>query len=173
MEYNWRDKAMRKKSRLFAGLFVILFLIVDQTTKYFAMHLLGNGKKIVLLESILELNYTENTGAAFGVLEGYNIILTFVVIVFVIFLLIKYYKLSWTGKYQGFRLVMLVLISGAIGNLIDRLRYGFVIDFIYFVPIDFPKFNYADMCIVLSLFVIGYLFLFVYSEEDIGYIFNK
>lgn len=136
------------------------------------MHFLGNEKKIVLLESILELNYTENTGAAFGVFEGYNMIITLIVIVLVIFLSGKYYKLSRIGKYHGIRLSMLVLISGAIGNLIDRLRYGFVIDFIYFIPIDFPKFNYADMCIVLSLIVMGYLFLFVYSEEDINFIFK-
>ena len=60
----------------------------------------------------------------------------------------------------------------SMSNLIDRLRYGFVIDFIYFIPIDFPKFNCADMCIVLSVIAIGYLFLFVYSEEDISYIFK-
>ena len=95
-------------------------------------------------------------------------LITLIVIALVIFLLIKYYKLSRTGKYYGIRLSML----GAIGNLIDRLRYGFVIDFIYFIPIDFPKFNCADMCIVLSVIVIGYLFLFVYSEEDISYIFK-
>ena len=172
MEDDRRDKAMRKKYKLYAGLLVVLLLIADQTTKFFAMHFFGTEKKIVLLESILELNYTENTGAAFGVFEGYNMLITLIVIALVIFLLIKYYKLSQTGKYYGIRLSMLVLISGAIGNLIDRLRYGFVIDFIYFIPIDFPKFNCADMCIVLSVIVIGYLFLFVYSEEDISYIFK-
>ena len=109
---------MRKKYKLYTGLLVVLLLIADQTTKFFAMHFLGTEKKFVLLESILELNYTENTGAAFGGFEGYNMLITLIVIALVIFLLIKYYKLSRTGKYYGIRLSMLVLISGAIGNLL-------------------------------------------------------
>lgn len=52
--------------------------------------------------------------------------------------------------------------------LMDRMIYGFVIDFIYFVPIDFLKFNFADICIVLSLLTISYLFLFVYTENQTG-----
>ena len=58
MEDNRRDKAMRKKYKLYTGLLVVLLLIADQTTKFFAMHFLGTEKKIVLLESILELNTT-------------------------------------------------------------------------------------------------------------------
>ncbi len=63
---------------------------------------------------------------------------------------------------------MAVLICGAVGNLIDHMIHGFVIDFIYFVHINFPKFNFADISIVLSLFTISYLFLFIYTEDEIG-----
>ena len=61
---------------------------------------------------------------------------------------------------SAMKLILAILIAGAIGNLIDRIRYGFVVDFIYFVPIDFPKFNIADVYIVLSsiAFVLLYLF---------------
>lgn len=158
---------MRKKFNVSVIFLAILILFIDQITKYYAMYL-WNEKKVVLLEAVLELKYTENTGAAFGIFEGNNMFIMLFGIVLVSGLLFKYFKLSKNGKNYGMRIAMLVLIAGAVGNLIDRLKYGFVIDFIYFVPIDFPKFNCADMCIVSSLFVIGYLFLFVYKEDFEG-----
>lgn len=160
---------MKKKFfNMIIGLIVFLILLIDQTTKYYASHLLGGEREIVLIKSILELRYIENTGAAFGSFVGKNIAIMVTVIVIILLLLLMYRRLCKTGNYFNIRLAMAILISGAIGNLIDRMIHGFVIDFIYFVPIDFPKFNFADMCIVLSLLTISYLFLFVYTEDEIG-----
>lgn len=160
---------MKKKFfNVIIWLIMFLILLIDQTTKYFALHLLGGERKIVLIKSILELTYIENTGAAFGSFAGKNIAIMVTVIVIIVFLLLMYWRLRKTEKYYKIRVAMTVLISGAVGNLIDRMIHGFVIDFIYFVPINFPKFNFADICIVLSLFTISYLFLFVYTEDEIG-----
>ncbi|MCM1046916.1 MAG: signal peptidase II [Clostridiales bacterium] len=148
-------------------LIVFLILLIDQTTKYYAFHLLGEKRKIVLIKSILELRYIENTGAAFGSFAGENVAIMVTAMFIILFLLLMYRKLYKTGKYYNIRLAMVILMSGAVGNLIDRMTHGFVIDFIYFVPIDFPKFNFADICIVLSMLTIGYLFLFVYTEDEI------
>lgn len=150
------------------GLIVFLILLIDQTTKFYAFHFLGRERKNVLIKSILELTYTENTGAAFGSFAGKNIVIMATVIVIIVFLLLKYQRLCKIGNYYDTRLAMAILISGAIGNLIDRMIHGFVIDFIYFVPINFPKFNFADICIVLSLLTISYLFLFVYTEDELS-----
>jgi len=159
------------KKRFFNVIIVLLMffiLIIDQTTKYYAFHLLGGERKIVLIKSILELAYIENTGAAFGSFAGKNIVIMVTVIVIIALLLLIYRRLCKIGNYYNIRLAMAILMSGAVGNLIDRMIHGFVIDFIYFVPIDFPKFNFADICIVLSLFIISFLFLFVYTEDEIG-----
>lgn len=160
---------MKKKLfNMIIGSIVFLILLIDQTTKYYASHLVGRERKIVLIKSILELRYIENTGAAFGSFVGKNIAIMVTVIVIILLLLLMYRRLGKTGNYFNIRLAMAILISGAVGNLIDRVIHGFVIDFIYFVPIDFPKFNFADICIVLSLLTISYLFLFVYTEDEIG-----
>ncbi|MGN1147674.1 MAG: signal peptidase II, partial [Lachnospiraceae bacterium] len=63
-----------------------------------------------------------------------------------------------------------ILTGGALGNMIDRIRLGYVVDFIYFSLIDFPIFNVADMCIVVSVIILGILFLFVYKEEDLSFL---
>ncbi len=160
---------MKKKFfNMIIVLIVFLILLIDQTTKYYAFHFLGREGKIVLIKSFLELTYTENTGAAFGSFAGKNIAIMVTVIVIIVLLLLKYRRLCKTGNYYDIKLAMAILISGAAGNLIDRIIHGFVIDFIYFAPIDFPKFNFADICIVLSLLIISYLLLFVYAADDLG-----
>ena len=148
---------MKKKFfNVFIGLIVFIILLIDQTTKYYAFHSLGEERKVVLIRSILELTYIENTGAAFGSFAGQNVAIMVAVIVIIVLLLLKYRRLCKTENYYNIRLAMAILMSGAVGNLIDRMIHGFVIDFIYFVPIDFPKFNFADICIVLSLLTISY-----------------
>ena len=155
------------------SLLAFLLLFIDQITKYFAIHSLGNGKRIELIKSVLELYYTENTGAAFGLFEGKNIVIMFMVIVIIMILLLIYRSLCRAEKYQRICFVMTVLVSGAFGNLIDRMLHGFVVDYIYFVPIDFPRFNFADICIVSAVFMMSYLFLFVYKEEGVDCIDNS
>lgn len=160
---------MKKKFvNVIIALIAFLTLFIDQTTKYYASHLLGGERTIVLIKSVLELVYVENTGAAFGSFAGKNIAIMVMVIVIIMLVVLMYWKLCKTENYHNIRLAMAILISGAVGNLIDRMLHGFVVDFIYFVPIDFPKFNFADICIVLSLLIISYLFLFVYTEDEIG-----
>lgn len=162
---------MKKKFfNVLIGSLVFLILLIDQTTKYYASHLLGGERKIILIKSILELTYIENTGAAFGSFAGKNVAIMMTVTVIIVLLLLMYRRLCKTGNHYNIRMAMAILISGAVGNLIDRMIHGFVIDFIYFMPIDFPKFNFADICIVLSLLTISYLLLFVYTEDEIGFI---
>ena len=64
------------------------------------------------------------------------------------------------------RICLLLIISGAIGNLIDRVSRQYVVDFIYFVPIDFPKFNVADIYITIGVAILGVLLFFYYNDEE-------
>ena len=72
-----------------------------------------------------------------------------------------------------FRICLIVLISGAIGNMIDRVKLGYVIDFFSFDLIDFPVFNVADIYIVCSMFVIFFLILFKFKDDDLTKLFKK
>ena len=82
--------------------------------------------------------------------------------VFYIFMHMPYDK-----RFIPFDAALICVAAGAAGNVIDRLRLGYVVDFIYFKPIDFPVFNFADICITGAAALIIFLFLFVYKESDI------
>jgi len=75
-------------------------------------------------------------------------------------------KLPETSRFTPLRLCFLLIIAGAMGNWIDRLRQGYVVDFIYFKPIDFPVFNVADIYVTCAAFGLILLLLFYYTEEE-------
>ena len=81
-------------------------------------------------------------------------------------LLWKYLTLPGERRFVPMRLCMLLILSGAVGNLIDRVSRNYVVDFIYFVPIDFPKFNVADIYITVGVVVLAFLLFFRCSDED-------
>jgi len=131
----------------------LILVLADQLTKLLATKSLGSGS-IPVIGDILRLTYVKNTGAVFGILQNTNSILiwiSFIVIGFILFYLDKLSK-------QELVFAALVL-SGAIGNLIDRIRLGYVIDFI---DLGFwPVFNIAD-----SLITIGVIGLILVSFRE-------
>ncbi|SHI03984.1 signal peptidase II [Sporanaerobacter acetigenes DSM 13106] len=143
------------------GIFILIILL-DQFTKQVAVKYLKLGEPLILIENFLSFTYVENRGAAFGILQNKKIfflIITVAVIFFVVFFLKKnFYHLS---KLMKVSLVM--LIAGAVGNLIDRIRLGYVIDFIsvrFSNGYYFPVFNVADSFIVISTILIVIMVLF-------------
>ena len=149
-----------------------LLIILDQITKLYAKNTFINNP-LVIIQNVLELNYTENTGAAFGIMKGkfyIFYIITFLVILFIIYIL---YKTNLNNKYLPFLVSLLLIFSGSIGNLIDRIKNNYVIDFIYFKLIDFPLFNLADSYITIGAILLIYLFIFIYKEEDFDYVFKN
>ena len=83
-------------------------------------------------------------------------------------LLIPYvhYKLPLTKRFWYLRVITVLFLAGAIGNAVDRIIHGYVIDFFYFSLIDFPIFNVADIYVTVSTFLFVVLILFYYKEED-------
>ena len=81
-----------------------------------------------------------------------------------------YFRLSSIKQYQMFKISLLILIAGAFGNVIDRIYYHYVIDFIYFKLINFPVFNVADIFVTVSIIIIIFLLFFYYKQEDLDYI---
>lgn len=143
--------------------FIMAFIIfLDQTSKYAAIKYLQDARPYIIIENFLQFNYVENRGAAFGILEHkrlFFIIITFIIIIFLTFYLVRNYKAL--NIFIKFSLAM--LIAGATGNLIDRIRLGYVVDFIGFRLngyYNFPVFNIADISIVISTFLIVLMILF-------------
>ena len=150
---------------------VIIGVIIDQVTKYFASSYIKDNP-IIIIEDILELSYLENTGAAFGILQNQQWFFLIITVITLCIITYIYIKLPRDKHYTPLRLCMISLMAGAIGNMIDRIRLQYVIDFIYFKIIDFPIFNVADIFATVSTFALIILFLFYYSEEDFDLIFN-
>jgi signal peptidase II len=128
-----------------------LVVVLDQATKQLVIHSLERGESVDVFPG-LELTNTRNTGVAFGALEGSGAIVG-VLIAVVLALLVGYFALHAERKWLWLPVGM--LLGGAIGNLIDRVREGAVIDFID--PVAWPAFNVADSCIVLGVGVLLYV----------------
>lgn len=136
------------KKKIISIVIGIAIIVSDQLTK---MALIN--KNITLIPNLMEFTYTKNTGAAFGIGSN-NIIMVIIVNVIILGFIIKFLKDN--SKKVDFPIIisLVLILSGAIGNLIDRLFRGFVIDFIDINVLNFPNFNIADISIVLGIFVL-------------------
>ena len=142
-------------------IFVALLVGVDQATKLWAAANLKDSSAIVVIPGVFELQYTENRGVAFSMLQGQRwlfIPLTIAVALVILVMMLR----SPLRRYKLFSFTCVLILAGAIGNLIDRIVYGFVIDFLYFSLIDFPIFNFADCCVVIGC---GLMILYVLLDE--------
>ena len=145
-------------------------LLIDQLTKYFAKTNLSDGKVVPLIKNVLRFSYVQNTGAAFGMMSGKQvlfIILTFICLFAITFV---YVKTPSERRYILLKVTLVVLASGAAGNLIDRLKQGYVDDFIDFYLINFPVFNVADIYVCVSMALLIILIIFVYKEKDLEFL---
>lgn len=140
-------------------LLTLLILALDQGTKIWAARALS-VQPLVLIPGVLELTYLENRGAVWGLMQGWRFVFlpaTFLFLGFIFWL----YRKKRKEMTCLTRLILSLLVSGALGNLIDRLFLGYVRDMIFFRLINFPVFNVADSAITIAaaLLVIETLFV--------------
>lgn len=122
---------------------------------------------------MLTLTYLRNNGSAFGMFSGKInafLVLTVIIVAVITYIVIR---MPVTKRYLPMYIVCTMLISGAIGNLIDRVRFGYVRDFIYFKLINFPVFNVADCYVTISVAIFIVLILFVYKENEFDFLSFK
>jgi len=163
-----------KISRLFSFVIIAdLALLLDQATKNWALLKLKDSSPVVLIRNVLELLYTENNGAAFGILKGKQVFFYLITLVVILFILYVIIRMPFERKYTPLFVDLTFIFSGAVGNLIDRAARKYVIDFIYYMPINFPVFNVADIYVTISTAVLVLLLIFHYREDDLKFIFPK
>lgn len=186
-------RAKTKKQFILSTVIVAVLVVIDQITKAMAVMFLKDKPAIPIIKDVFELKYLENTSAAFGmdpisllhkvfqfeifhtnpelylnVRMGFFYLLTFVMI----WLLgLLYLRIPNEKRFRYMDWIMIFMIAGAIGNLIDRVMQQYVVDFLYFKLINFPIFNVADIyvtCAAIALLVLGLIY---YKDEDIERIF--
>ena len=142
-------------------LIAVISIGVDQLTKYIAVLYLKPIRTYPLWDGVFQFTYVENRGAAWGMLQGQRW-LFFVITVLTTAFIVWY--ILYEKQMRVLTGVALSLIAGGgIGNLIDRMATGAVVDFFHFSLIDFPVFNVADICVCVG----AGLFIFAYILEEI------
>ena len=143
---------------------ILILIALDQFSKYLTVEYLKPVGTHSLIDGIISLTYAENTGAAFSMLEGkiwFFAIVTFAALAFMYYFYKKDYIKHTFGK------IALILISaGAIGNLIDRLIHGYVVDMFELTFMNFAIFNVADIFITLGGVVLCYYIIFQYDKDN-------
>ena len=175
---TWKDNLSMKdhspilKRNLTGCVAAVLLILFDQFTKMLAVAHLMNQPSNVLIDGVFELRYLENRGSAFGMMQNKLIILIPVTVVVTLLILYLFFKkLPATRHFFWLNAVAVLFFAGAIGNFIDRVRQGYVVDFFYFSLINFPIFNVADIYVTAAAFLLIFLCLFYYKEEDFEQIF--
>lgn len=160
------NKKIKTRSYLFAAIGFLLTLALDQWTKHLASAFLRPQSFYSLIDGVFELRYLENRGAAFGIMQNRQIIFVAGGAVILAVIVYLYHKMPFTAHYKPLRICAVLLASGAVGNMIDRVKQDYVIDFFYFRLIDFPIFNVADCYVVIACILFVILILFYYKAED-------
>lgn len=147
---------------LFISLIVCAILVVtDQVLKYFVTLNIKPGSSVTVINNFLSLTYHENEGAAFGILSQMRWLFISVTIILMIFLLVL--MISKKSNSKLFYISTTLIVGGGIGNLIDRIHLGYVVDYIQisFFP---PVFNFADVCVTVGT---GLLLIYLLFFSDI------
>ena len=143
---------------LYMALFAAGIVAVDQITKFLTVAHIGLYQHVEMLPGVLGLTYVQNTGAAFSYFEGMQWLFAVIFLIFTGLILWEYFK-----KPQPFtrleRWCIAAIYGGGLGNMIDRLRYGYVVDMIKTEFMEFPVFNVADCfitcgCIMLLVHLV-------------------
>lgn len=142
---------------MYPVLIIAAIIAVDQLTKNFAVANLMNNADITIIQRFLSFTYVENLGIAFGMFKNqrlFFIISTMIIAAVVLYFIFKMYK-----KHLLITICLSLIFGGAVGNLIDRIRLGYVIDFIHFRFFP-PVFNIADSAIVVGAIILSVAIVF-------------
>ena len=151
-------------------LMMLILIALDQYTKYLAVINLKDRPAVEIIKGVFELNYLENRGAAFGMLQNQKAFFVLVACIILIAICYVLLKMPEGKRYIWLHILLVMIASGAVGNMIDRVRLEYVVDFFYFVLINFPIFNMADIYVSVACILLAVLLLFYYKEQDLDFL---
>ncbi len=158
---------------IFISVLAVILLIIDQASKmliagHFNHTIQGNPLEgIPIIEDVLYFTYSHNKGAAFGILGDGEWIPFFIILTIVACGAFVWWLIKQPNKHWLLKVSSALMLSGAVGNLIDRAFIGKVRDFIY-VNIPFATFNFADSCLVVGTIVMAIYILFLHEKHTSG-----
>lgn len=142
----------------------VLIIFFDQITKLLVVNNISLGESVEVIDNFFYLTYIENFGAAWGILQNGRYL--FIVLTIIVSVILVYFIFKLESKLL--KLSLSFILGGGIGNLIDRIFRGSVVDFLdlYFGTYDYPKFNVADIFVVVGTIILAYYLIFMYKESD-------
>ena len=149
-----------------AGIIILVLTLLDQVSKHLVLTYLKGENDISLISGVLQLRYIENRGMAFGLFEGKIPVFVILCLLFFCLFVYVYARIPRTRYYLPLAVTSVIMVSGALGNFIDRVFRGYVVEFIYFSLIDFPVFNMADIYVVCSGILLVLLVCFKYRNDE-------
>lgn len=143
----------------------VLLVAVDQITKYIALTQLKPIGSVTFIDGFMDFTFVENRGAAFGIFSGKTWLLLVISIIICAVLVLAMTKMPKTKEYRKLRVTFVLILSGAVGNIIDRALRGYVVDFFEFTFIKWPVFNMADIYVVVGTIVMAVIIMFFMKDE--------
>ena len=169
----WNNGTRKKKKYLTVLIWIVILTIFDQLSKIAADQFLKFREPFVLIRNVFQLEYLENRGAAFGILQNRQEIFCLITILALLGLTFLFVRMPASPRYRPMSICYVLFMAGALGNFIDRTLQGYVIDFFYFKWINFPIFNVADIYVTTAVILLLVLVLFYYKEEELDFIGRK
>lgn len=154
-----------KKKLLINYLIVFILTFLDQITKYLVVSFFNVNEYIIIIKNFLKFYYIKNIGASFGFLSGNTILIIFITLIIIFYIL---YEMNKNKNNRLFDVSCILILSGAFGNLIDRVCRGYVVDFISFTLFntEMAIFNVADIFITFG--VILYIIILIMEGKKNG-----
>ena len=159
-----------KKNSILACISILLLIRLDQFVKFLITSHMALYDTKPVIKQVFHITYIQNKGAAWGSLQGKRYFLLAITILVLAFLVYFYVRMLKLNKYKDLRILFIFVFSGAVGNMIDRIRLGYVIDMFDFRLINFPVFNVADIYVTVSVVCFAVLILFYYKEDDFSFL---
>ena len=148
---------------------VVALILLDQGTKLWALASLKPIQRITLVKGFMDLEFVENTGVAMGMLDGQRWLILITTVAITVGLIWFYRTMPKKKEYFPVRVSLVLVLSGAIGNIIDRLFRGYVVDFFKFTFVRWYVFNVADIYVVVGVILLALMIIFVVKDEDLDF----
>ncbi|MFW5842081.1 MAG: signal peptidase II [Bacillota bacterium] len=164
----------KRKPYLLALAIIAGLILLDQATKWLIVQTMDLGQSEAVIPSLLYITSHRNTGAAWGMFAGQMVFFTIITILALALFVFIGKDIDFKEK-RFFSYAIVLLIAGTLGNFIDRVSLGYVIDFIdvYIFTYDFPIFNVADMCLTIGMIFLGIDILLLEPKRKEAYDANK